>query len=214
MMATALVTKASQLARPVPVFPPIETPAGVAFPRGRISEIHGAASSGRTTLLYSVLAEATARGRESCALIDVDNAFDPGSAAAAGVDLHRLLWVRCAANVGHAMRVTDMLLQGNGFGLVALDMAGIDARSANKIPLNYWYRFRRTVEQTRTAMIVLSPMPNVRQCASLVVEPRRDSVSWTGTPGCSQLLTEVSFRFVPRKPAGVEEGHALAAAVL
>jgi hypothetical protein len=63
------------------------------------------------------------------------------------------------------------------------------------------------VEQTRTALIVMSPMANVRQCASMAVEPERMSVNWTGTPGCSQVMTEVTFRFVPRKPAAMDAGE-------
>ena len=194
------VIPASQLAPPDSRYPPLATPAGVAFPRGRITEVYGAASSGRTSLLYSALAQATSE-RESCALVDADDAFDPASAAAAGVELHRLLWVRCAGNAGHAMRVADLLLQGNGFGLVALDFASTDARAANRIPSSYWYRFRLAVEQTRTALIVVSPMPNVRQCASLAVEARRVESRWSGTPGCSQLLEGISLAFDTRKPA-------------
>ena len=207
---------ASQLAPPDSRFPALATAAGVAFPRGRISEIYGAASSGRTSLLYSALAQATAVERESCALVDADASFDPASAAAAGVELHRLLWVRCAGNAGHAMRVADLLLQGQGFGLVALDFASTDARAANRIPPSYWYRFRLAVEQSRTALIVVSPMPNVRQCAALTVEARRVEARWSGTPGCSQLLEGISLAFDTRKPvmgiaAAYLEAHALTA---
>src|SRR5215471_18100662 len=66
---------------------------GIDLPRGCLTEIFGPASSGRTTLLHSILAEATAR-EEVCALIDADDAFDPASASAAGVRLGRLIWVR------------------------------------------------------------------------------------------------------------------------
>jgi hypothetical protein len=67
------------------------------LPRGCLTEICGPASSGRTTLLLAALAAATCRG-EFCALVDAGDALDPQSAAAAGVDLDRLLWVRCGAN--------------------------------------------------------------------------------------------------------------------
>lgn len=195
------VVPASQLAPPDSRYPALATPAGVAFPRGRITEIYGEASSGRTSLLYSALGQATKEECESCALVDADDAFDPISAAAAGVELHRLLWVRCGgAGPGNAMRVADLLLQGNGFGLVALDFASTGAREANRIPPSYWYRFRRAVEQTRTALIVLSPMPNVRQCASLSVEARRVDARWSGAPGCARVLESVSLEFGTRKP--------------
>ena len=64
------------------------------LPRGALTEICGPASSGRTSLLLAVLAEATRR-EEACALVDAGDAFDPHSAAASGVELQRLLWVRC-----------------------------------------------------------------------------------------------------------------------
>src|SRR5271157_1556089 len=85
------------------------------LPRGRLTEIVGPASSGRTSLLLSILAQATAR-EEICALVDAEDAFDPASAAAAGVRLDRLLWVRSANNAEHALKAADLLIQGGGFG--------------------------------------------------------------------------------------------------
>src|SRR5579863_4728633 len=67
------------------------------LPRGCLTEICGPASSGRTTLLLAALAAATRRG-EFCAVVDASDALDPYSAAEAGVELDRLLWVRCGEN--------------------------------------------------------------------------------------------------------------------
>lgn len=64
------------------------------LPVGKISEIVGAASSGRTCLALSFIAQRTNAG-QVCAWVDVDNTFDPESGAACGVNLERLLWVRC-----------------------------------------------------------------------------------------------------------------------
>jgi recombination protein RecA len=64
------------------------------LPRGCLTEIFGPASSGRTSVLMAALAAATGRG-EYCAVVDASDALDPHSVAAAGVDLDRLLWVRC-----------------------------------------------------------------------------------------------------------------------
>ncbi|HLK34564.1 MAG TPA: hypothetical protein VKT29_15830 [Terriglobales bacterium] len=66
------------------------------LPRGALSEIFGPASSGRTSLILAALAEATRR-QEVCALVDAGDSFHPESAAAAGMDLRRLLWIRCGA---------------------------------------------------------------------------------------------------------------------
>jgi len=82
------------------------------LPRGALSEIAGPASSGRTGVMLAALAGAT-RQQEVCALVDASDSFDPASAAAVGVDLERLLWVRCsdmprqklgAARTGHGRR--------------------------------------------------------------------------------------------------------------
>ena len=64
------------------------------LPRGCLTEICGLASSGRTSLLLATLAAATRRG-EFCVVVDASDSLDPHSAAAAGVELDRLLWVRC-----------------------------------------------------------------------------------------------------------------------
>ena len=66
------------------------------LPRGSLTEICGAASSGRTSILLATLAAGTRR-QEACALVDVSDAFDPLSAAAAGVNFEKMLWVRCAS---------------------------------------------------------------------------------------------------------------------
>ncbi|HMC62355.1 MAG TPA: ATPase domain-containing protein, partial [Candidatus Solibacter sp.] len=63
------------------------------LPLGGLTEIAGPACSGRTTLVSSLLAGVTRQG-EACAYVDVSDAFDPLSAAAMGMDLGRLLWVR------------------------------------------------------------------------------------------------------------------------
>ena len=65
--------------------------------RGEITEIVGGLSSGRTSHLLACLGEVVGRG-ETAALVDTEETFDPGSAAQAGIDLRRLLWVRCGSN--------------------------------------------------------------------------------------------------------------------
>src|SRR5215831_20979176 len=56
------------------------------LPRGAITEIFGPPTSGRTSTMVSILAEATAHD-EVCALIDGNDTFDPKSAASSGLDL-------------------------------------------------------------------------------------------------------------------------------
>lgn len=98
---------------------------------GAISELVGPECSGRTSVALSFLARITQAGKV-CAWIDVSNALDPVSAAAAGIDLARLLWVRCGATQtsrqrrGHNFTLPQKYLippsakkglHGGGFGL-------------------------------------------------------------------------------------------------
>lgn len=78
---------------------PVDTLLQGGLPIGAISEFIGPESSGRTSLTLSFLARLTRSGSVA-AWIDVNDTFDPESAAAAGVDLARLLWVRCGI-AGH-----------------------------------------------------------------------------------------------------------------
>jgi recombination protein RecA len=67
---------------------------GGGLPAGAISELTGPESSGRTSLALAFVAQRTAEARP-CAWVDIDDALDPQSAAANGVRLRQLLWVRC-----------------------------------------------------------------------------------------------------------------------
>ena len=107
-------------------------------------------------------------GREEfCALVDASDAFDPVSAAAAGVALERLLWIRCGGNAEHALKATDLVLQAGGFGLVVMDLGDIAPATARRISLASWYRLRHAVENTPTALVVIERAPHARACASL-----------------------------------------------
>jgi hypothetical protein len=192
------VIQASRLEiRPAPEtassgIPQVDTLTG-GFPRGCLTEVCGPDSSGRTSLLLSALRGATRR-EEICTLIDVSDAFDPHSATAAGVNLERLLWVRCATNpqsstysrqrrnaqsreewerrrredpVEQALRATDLLLQSSGFGLVVIDLAGVPLKTARRIPLTTWFRFQRAVENTATILLVIGEQACAQSCAAM-----------------------------------------------
>src|SRR5262245_44938820 len=103
------------------------------LPRGAITEIFGPASSGRTCAMVSILAEATAND-EVCALVDGNDAFDPPSGTAAGLDLKRLLWVRCH-KLDQVLKSTDLLLQGGGFGRVVMDLTDLPLSHLQSISL-------------------------------------------------------------------------------
>jgi hypothetical protein len=169
------------------------------LPRGCLTEICGPASSGRTSVLLAALAAATER-QEVCALVDISDAFNPHSAAAAGVYFKRLLWVRCGGTkqkagslrrhriteekteknenprrqiekpVEQALQVTDLLLRSGGFGLVIIDLGNTPVKMARRIPLASWFRFQRAVEHTATVLFVISQIPCAQTCASLLLK--------------------------------------------
>ena len=149
------------------------------LPQGCLTEVYGPASSGRTSLMLAAMAQST--GRENvCALVDASDAFDPASAAAAGVRLERLLWVRCGGNAEHALKAADLLVQGGGFGLVVMDLADTPAITARRISMTSWFRLRRAVEHTPTVLLVVEQQPNAKTCASLTLEMRREAAAWPG----------------------------------
>jgi len=249
--------------------------------RGCLTEICGTASSGRTSVLLFALARATQRG-EVCALVDSSDAFDPASAAAAGMEMSRLLWVRCGAQypsrthpsaaltgcgktgdsyqgmpsgipqvaekgfgfsrcdstslpqtaffrnplragsraaecsgwnnrwknpegqrwesqLGQMLKVTDLLLQSNGFGMIALDLGDVPVPSARRIPLASWFRFRRAIEHTPTALLVLEQQPIAGGCSSVLLK-----VSGARSQVSGKRLSAVSSQLSGNRPAHSE----------
>ena len=270
---------------------------GGGFPRGSLVELCGDASSGRTSLAFSLLAQATER-QEACAFVDVSDSLDPLSLAAAGVELSRLLWVRCGESesrepdlttshyfgpvgrdiekgsgpdserkkpmhangwrhprelmrgVEHAiplvmgnrasvptpeatsvvarcageqverdrepprrgirssrplpklesapihevrfqakstkpwkrleqaLKTTDLLLHGGGWGVVVVDLGGISWVDARRINSSMWFRFRRAIENTSTTLLLLEEESCAKSCASLVLRCLRTMDNW------------------------------------
>jgi hypothetical protein len=155
------------------------------LPRGCLTEITGAAGSGRMSFLVSLLAGLTRRG-ESCAVVDGRDAFDPCGAEAAGVALGRLLLVRCS-NIEQALRGADLLLHGGGFGLVALDLSDLPGTTVRRVPLNAWFRFRRMVENTATILLLLEQESCAKSCASLVLRLEMEAARWNSAAAAASV---------------------------
>jgi hypothetical protein len=154
---------------------------GGGFPRGQLSELVGPRSSARTSLLLRMLAAATARG-ELVALVDALDMLDVESAAAAGVDLDRLLWIRghVVSNPGfgrdlnqrameQAIRALALVLQAGKFGIVALDVAEAPALAVRRLPFTTWLRLQRMVEGSQTVCVLIGDAPMARSSAGLTV---------------------------------------------
>lgn len=153
------------------------------LPVGAISEITGPTSSGRTSLAVAFLAQRTAEDRV-CAWVDTSDAFDPESAAASGVSLRQLLWVRCSdlrsstsktnkrmwTRLDQALRATDLLLQAAGFAAIVLDLGDVAVEHAGRIPLATWFRFRQGADRTRCSLIVLGKSTYAQSSAAVALE--------------------------------------------
>jgi recombination protein RecA len=89
------------------------------FPRGRIVEIYGPESSGKTTLTYHAIAEAQRLGGR-CAFIDAEHSMDPTYAAAIGVDIAELLLSQ-PDHGEQALEILDLLVSSGDVSLVVVD---------------------------------------------------------------------------------------------
>ena len=89
------------------------------LPRGRIVEIFGPEASGKTTLVYHVMAEAQRRGG-ICAFIDAEHAMDPQYARRIGVDIDQLL-VSQPDTGEQALEITELLIRSGALDIVAVD---------------------------------------------------------------------------------------------
>jgi recombination protein RecA len=216
------------------------------LPRGCLSEICGSASSGRTSVLLAALAAATRR-EEVCAVVDTTDALDAASAAVAGVDLERLLWVRCGPRTSEvrprpsdprpqtldlrlrtldprlqapnletgrtksevrglksevrleqALRVTDLLLQSGGFGLVVIDLGDVPHTMARRVPRASWFRFQRAVEPTSTVLLVVAQAPCAQTCAALLI---RLQSSIVGRQSSGKKLSAFSYAKDENEPS-------------
>jgi recombination protein RecA len=253
-------------------------------PRGALVELCGSVSSGRTGICFSLLAAATKR-QEACAYVDVSDSLDPLSLASIGVDLTRLLWIRCgfpgSSNVckqnqlsfssksgqimmgntarkpnrtqtwthprdqirgiesalpssmrhtkdlkietkgnktppvvlsfpkssgtpsitsrgsnalgkrnaafsskpwkrlEQALKATDLLLHSGGWGVVILDLGSIPWTDTCRIELSTWFRFRRTIENTPTVLVLLVEESCAKSCSSLVLHCQRKNENWS-----------------------------------
>ena len=89
------------------------------LPRGRIVEIYGPEASGKTTLVYHVIAEAQRRGG-ICAFIDAEHAMDPAYAKRIGVNIDELL-VSQPDTGEQALEITELLIRSGALDVVAID---------------------------------------------------------------------------------------------
>lgn len=191
------------------------------LPRGQLSELAGPRSSGKTTMLLRMLAEATRRG-EIVAVVDAHDRLDVQSAIDAGIDLSRLLWVRGEGSasqhgasqrgVDRAIKALNLILQAGGFAIVCLDLSDASAAELRRLPYNTWLRVQRTIEGSDTACVLVAAEPVGRSAGGLTLTLTGRS-SWTGTSDRSRRLTGAESRVQIHSPRRRVAGVAHVASV-
>jgi recombination protein RecA len=148
------------------------------WPLGAVTELVGRASTGRTALATATAAAATARG-EVVVWVDVADAFDPPSMAAAGVCLDRVLWVRPRDGEA-AVRATELTLEAGGFTVAVVDLgnASVPAVLWRQAPLTL--RLVRAAERTRAVVLALTERPWVGSHAAVTLHLGQAAPRWRG----------------------------------
>lgn len=197
--------------------PAVDGPLGGGWPRGQVSELVGAVSSGLTWVATLSLAAATRRG-ELAALVDTTDTFDPPSAASAGFLWPHLLWVRGTAlgpvppgwpatrpgrepdlwqvAVDRAIKAAALVLDAGGFDVVVLDLLGVPPAVVGRLPFTTWRRLQRMVEGCRTACVLLHTRPVGRSAGGVTVrlDPADGVVGrWAGASARARRLEGVQF---------------------
>jgi hypothetical protein len=144
---------------------------------GGITEVVGRPSSGRTGLVIACVREVTRNGG-LVGFVDTDAVLDPIGAARAGVELSRMLWIRCGRRHDRSLRAVDLLVRCPGFALVVLDAGELTPRLA----LAAAYRVKLAVRRTGTALLVVGRHRIFGGGATVAVEVARRAVRWSG-PG-------------------------------
>lgn len=172
--------------------------------RGAICEVIGPCSSGRTGFLLALLARSTQAG-EIAAYVDATDCLDQRSAEQAGVELGRLLWIRCNAEGslcgpqgarGHAAsdeawQAANLVAAAGGFGVVAIDLGGLSKHQLDRWQGRAWMRLKHAVEGSSTTLVVLAERHVAGSAAGMVLQLRRQRTAWEGLLGGIDLQVEV-----------------------
>jgi len=163
------------------------------LPVGALTELVGPECSGRTTVALKFVASLTRAGRV-CAWIDVSNALDPASAAAAGVDLERLLWVRCGAAKPATSHAPQRFSLPEKYLAPAPVMKGLHGGGCGGHPRGEVKGLARAVSG-----LLRPETPAPRNLAPRCAEPqsrrtiRQDVPSLREPPGCEPVLKGHDF---------------------
>ena len=187
--------------------PAVDALLGGGLPRGCLTELRGAPSTGRLSLVLALLAAATARG-EAAALVDLGDHLDPQAAESAGVDLSRLLWAR-PRRLRDALAAAEIAL-GGAFPLVVLELGGAPLRG--KRDEHAWLRLARAARHHRGALLVATPYRTTGSAAAEVLALSRRRGVWLGAGDAPRLLAGVESRLEREKSRRLPQPAAAALA--
>jgi recombination protein RecA len=94
-----------------------------------------------------------------------------------------------------AFKAADILLQNGGFGLIAVDLSGVDERLLRKVPKATWFRFSRVAEKTQTTLVFLASYPAAGNCSAWTLRMKGMRAVWSGSVDAphTNILVDVSF---------------------
>ena len=199
---------------PLPLSPPSVSPtpgAGSAWTleglSGRLVELSGWRQTAHLTTAFGLVLDAQLHGDRAAWVTLESSSFFPPDVADGGIDLEALPVIR-VRDVGMAGRAADHLVRSGGFGLVVLDLSGIDAASAPRLPVPLLTRLLGLARAHDVAVLLLtrksSESPSVNSLVSLraeaqwarssvdggydvrvrVLKDKRDGPGWTHVEVC------------------------------
>jgi recombination protein RecA len=187
----------------------LDTALGVGgLPRGRIVEIYGPESSGKTTLVLHIIANAQKKGGQA-AIIDTEHALDPGYAAKIGVDLNNLL-VSQPDSGEEAMNIAETLIKSNALDVVVVDSVAALAPKAElegEMGQSHVGLQARLMSQ---ALRKLTGAINKSKCIAVFTNQIREKVGIMfgnpeTTPGGRALKFYASVRLEIRKASNIKD---------
>ena len=145
------------------------------LPKGRVVEVYGPESSGKTTLTLHVIAEAQKMGG-TCAFIDAEHALDPGYAKKLGVNIDELL-ISQPDTGEQALEIADTLVKSEGIDLLVIDSvaalvprAELEGEMGDSLPglqarlmSQALRKLTSSISKTNTCLLYTSPSPRDRQ---------------------------------------------------
>ena len=177
--------------------PAIDRLLGGGLPRGTLVELVGRGSCGRFSALLTALKTVTDTG-EAVALVDQGGQLDPQAAAAFGLDLERLLWLRPRV-LSDTVAAAELLVS-TGFPLVAMDLGLPPIRG--RAPLASWLRLARGSLTHRAVVLVGSPYRLSGCAATTVVTAGWGRGRWGGAVGTPRLLHGLAARLEVARQRG------------